>query len=148
MTALETKKNQINCYYCSGRYFSQQLEAFLESTEKDILLIDIAKTMPSDTLWHDMASQLDKSLGGFIDVNQLDNFDKNGNYSEESWVKILAKNPKSLIGAILIEGDRIAHVENYMEALTFFDVDSAGLEKTMHTKAPTTTTQTEDDSFI
>ena len=62
---IENKKGLINCIYASGTQFSAQLEALLEATKKDVHAIDISKTMPSDTLWHDIAEKLDTSLKSF-----------------------------------------------------------------------------------
>ncbi|MFD1061823.1 arsenate reductase family protein [Winogradskyella litorisediminis] len=141
-------KNQINCYYVGGTSFSNQLEAFLKSSEKDVMLYDVSKTMPSDTQWHEIAERLDVSLKSIMDTEKIDDFNSDTSYSEEDLVKILAQNPEVLKGAILIEGDKTMHTTDYTKALHFFGVDSAGLEKTFHTEKPTTKSQTEDDSFI
>ena len=144
----KTKNNLINCYYCSGTKFSEQLEAFLESSDKDTLPIDISKSMPTDTQWHDMAKRLNISLKELIIKTEVSEINDCDDYSEESLVKIINKNPKALHGAIVMEEDRILHITRYTELLEFYDVDSAGLEKTFHTEDPTTQSQTDDDNFV
>lgn len=145
---IENKKGLIKCIYASGTQFSAQLEALLEATKKDVHAIDICKTMPSDTIWHDIAEKLDTSLKSFIDLQQIEDFDETSDYSEESLVKILAQYPKAMIGAVVMEDKTVIHIERYTELLNFFNVDSAGLEKTMHTESPTTKRQTKNEQFI
>ncbi|MBV7268121.1 hypothetical protein [Winogradskyella luteola] len=146
--ATNTKHNLINCYYAGGSEFGDQLEAFLEASDKNTLPIDITKSMPSDTQWHDMAKRLGVSLKSFLNTERVDEFYEKDSYSEESLVKIINKNPKAFIGAIVMEGDRIAHITRYTELLEFYDVDSAGLEKTFHHQEATTKSQTKDDDFV
>ncbi|WGD34529.1 hypothetical protein [Olleya sp. YS] len=148
MNSISTSNNQIQCFYSSGTPFSDKLEAFLKSTKKDTLAIDITKTMPSDTMWHDIADKLNTSLKDLIALDDIQETDDSTSFSEESLVKILAKNPKALKGAIIIENDTIAHITNYTEVLKFYDVDSAGLEKTFHTDQPVSKSQTDDDTFV
>ncbi|NNE31217.1 MAG: hypothetical protein HKN40_02485 [Winogradskyella sp.] len=143
-----TDDRLINCIYVGGNKFGDQLEAFLKASDKNILAIDISKTMPTDTQWHDIAKELNISLKALIDTKKIDGFNSDTNYSEEGLVKILAQNPDALDGAIIMEGDRIAHVKQYTDVLKFYDVDSAGLEKTFHTEDPTTSSTTEKDNFI
>lgn len=145
---INTVKNQINCYYVANTSFGKQIEAFLKASEKSVLLTDITKTMPSDTQWHEMAERLNTSLKSFMDTKKIENFNEDTSYSEEDLVKILAQNPETLRGAILIEGEKTLHTTDYTKALRFFGVDSAGLEKTLHTKKPTTKSKTEGDTFI
>lgn len=47
-----------------------------------------------------------------------------------------------------MEDKTVIHIERYTELLNFFNVDSAGLEKTMHTESPTTKRQTKNEQFI
>lgn len=143
-----TKKNQINCIYVSGYKFSDQLLAFLQSTSKAVFAVDISKTMPSDTQWHDIAIRLNVSLKSFINTEVIENFKKGASHSEEGWVKILANNPKAFKGAIIMEDERIAHITQYTQLLEFYNVDSAGLKKKFGTEPPLTQRQTDKDSFI
>ncbi|APY07094.1 hypothetical protein BWZ20_01705 [Winogradskyella sp. J14-2] len=145
---IDNKKGLINCIYAGGTQFSAQIEAILKAAKKDTHGIDITKTMPSDTLWHDMAKRLNTSLRTFINIPKIEGYNADANYSEESLVKILAKHPKAMIGTIVMEGETIMHITRYTELLNFFNVDSAGLEKTMHTQSPTTKRQTENESFV
>ncbi|GAB4164163.1 MAG: hypothetical protein Tsb0033_25250 [Winogradskyella sp.] len=145
---IKNEKGLINCIYAGGTQFSAQLEAILKATEKSVHIINIKKTMPSDTIWHDIATRLDTTLKTFIDHSRIKDFNNKADYSEESLVKILAQYPEALIGAIVMENDHIEHITRYTELLKFFNVDSSGLEKTMHSNPPTIERQTSDERFI
>ena len=148
ITATNTNNRHNHLIYYRNNPFGKKLHAFLEALNKDMLIIDVAQTMPSDTQWHDIAKELNVSLKAFIDIQKVDAFNEDSNYSEEDLVKILAQNPSALKGAILMEGDRIAHITQYTEILKFYNVDSAGLEKTLHTQKPITSSKTKGDNFI
>ncbi|WP_138433990.1 hypothetical protein [Winogradskyella algicola] len=145
---IDNKEGLINCIYAGSTQFSAQIEAILKAAKKDTHAIDITKTMPSDTIWHDIAKRLNTSLRSFVDIQQVEGYDADANYSEEGLVKILAQHPEAMIGTIVMEGEDIKHIKRHTELLEFFNVDSAGLEKTMHTEPPTTKRQTEDENFI
>lgn len=142
-----TTSGQITCIYSSSNTNNKKLMAYLSASKKRIFTIDIDKTMLTDTQWHDIAHKLGISLEEIMHVNTIKEFNK-GKYSEEGLVKILANNPEALKGAILLEGDRILHVTLYTEVLKFFNVDSAGLDKTMYTEDPVITSKTKDENFI
>jgi arsenate reductase-like glutaredoxin family protein len=144
----QTIQNQITCIYASGSKFSDQIQAFLASADKATLKIDKCKTMPSDTQWHDIAERLEISLKSLIDTQKLKLFDQTSDFDEESLVKILANHPEALKGAIVMEGERISHILRYTQLLEFYNVDSAGLTKTMHSEEPVTQRQTDGERFL
>lgn len=143
-----TDKKQINCIYAGGTSFSNQLEAYLKSANKDILSTDITKSNLAGSQWAEILEQLEMPTASLIDLNALDGIDDASNFDVKDTIKILNKNPKAFKGAILIHDERLKHTTNYTEALKFFDVDSAGLNKTMHTDEPVTKSQTKGDPFI
>ncbi|SHH60618.1 hypothetical protein [Winogradskyella jejuensis] len=145
---INTEKQQITCIYASGTKFGKQLKALAEATKKAVFFKDIKESMPSDTQWHDIAVRLNISLNDLIDKSKIDDLDRNTDFEEDDLVKILAKYPDALIGAILLEDNRIEHITQYTSILKFFNVDSAGLEKTLHFEDPTIESQTNNDTFL
>jgi arsenate reductase-like glutaredoxin family protein len=145
---MKVKKDQITCIFASNSDLGQKLKAFLSSSNRKNLMIDICKTMPSDTQWHDISIRLNKSLGELMDLSRINPIENTQDFSEESWVKILANNPKTLIGAIIIEDGTVMHITNYTEILKFYNVDSAGLTKKQQGEKPLTKRQSDNDRFI
>jgi len=143
-----TNKDQINCIYAGGTSFSKQLEAFLKSSKKEILSTDITKSNLSGSQWAEILEQLETPTADLIDLENIEGIDDDSNFSIKDTIKIINKNPEALKGAILIHGESLKHTTNYTEALQFFDVDSAGLEKTMHTDDSVTKSQSNGDTFV
>ncbi|TCK69297.1 hypothetical protein DFQ05_0818 [Winogradskyella wandonensis] len=145
---INTEKQQITCIYASGTKFGKQLKALAEATKKAVFFNDIKESMPSDTQWHDIVNRLKLSLNDLIDKSKIEDLDENTNFKEEDLVKILAKYPDALVGAILLEDNHIEHITQYTSLLKFFNVDSAGLEKTLHFEDPVTESQTKNETFL
>ena len=146
MTSTDIK--QINCIYAGGTSFSKQLEAYLKSAKKDIFSTDITKSNLAGSQWAEILEKLDTPTADLIDFEALEGIDDTSNFDITDTIKIINKNPKAFKGAILIHDERLKHTTNYTEALKFFDVDSAGLHKTMRTDEPVTKSQTKGDSFV
>ena len=145
---MKIETNHITCIYASSADLGQKLKAFLISSHRKTLIIDICKTMPSDTQWHDISLRLNQSLGELIDTSKVKNIGNTEDFSEESWVKILAKNPKALKGAIIMGDGSVKNITNYTKLLKFYNVDSAGLSKKQQGEPPFTKRQSDQDRFI
>lgn len=63
-------------------------------------------------------------------------------------MKILQNNDQVLSHPIAINGKSTKQIANATDVLQFFGVDSAGLEKTMHTEDPTIKSTTNNEDFI
>jgi hypothetical protein len=143
-----TDKKQINCIYAGGSSFSNQLEAVLKSTKKDVLTLDITKSKLANSQWAEILDKLETPMSILIDHTAIDTKNDTADYKINDIIKILNNNPEALVGAILIKEDQLEHITSYNDVLKFYGVDSAGLEKTMHTEDPVTKSQTKDESFI
>jgi hypothetical protein len=143
-----TNPKQINCIYAGGTQLGNQVEAVLTASKKDILLLDITKTSFGDAQWAEIIDRLETPMDILIDTNVIENNKGNADYDINDIIKVLKHNPKALKGALIIKDERLEHVTTYSDVLKFFGVDSAGLEKTLHTDAPITKSQTNNESFI
>ena len=143
-----TDKKQINCIYAGGSSFSNQLEAVLKSTKSNVLTLDITKSGLANSQWAEILDKLETPMSVVIDNTAIDTKNDTADYEINDIIKILNKNPKALKGAILIKDDQLKHITSYNDVLKFYGVDSAGLEKTMHTEDPVTKSQTKGESFI
>ena len=148
MGTISRDKNQINCIYASESDFGKQLGGYLESSKKDILIIDLKQTMPSATHWQELIEALNTNPKKLLDHTHIKNFKENSSFSLDDYVKIIEHNPKAFLGAIIINGDKTEHIKSVTKVLEYFDVDSAGIKKTLHTKDSTTSKTTHKDKFI
>ena len=148
MGVLSRDKKQVNLIYAGSSQTGKKLKAYLESFKKAALATDIEKSMPSKTQWAEFAKELDVSIKTFIDEKAIDQIDDYSEYSETDWIKVIEQNPSSLKGALVVNGDRTEHIIGTTELFKYFDVDSAGLDKTFHNENPTTKKTTNKDNFI
>ncbi|MGJ8550294.1 arsenate reductase family protein [Winogradskyella wichelsiae] len=148
MGVISRDKKQINCVYASDSDFGKQLEGYLESSGKDILMVNITNTMPTPTQWQELAKELNVGIEDLLDLSKVDGVRKTSNFDANDYVTILDKNPKILKGAIIINGDKTKHITNVTEVLEYFNIDSAGIEKRLHTDEPDINKSTENENFV
>ena len=148
MGVISRDKNQINCIYASISDFGKQIPGYLKSSDKDILLKDISKTMPSTTQWHELIENASIDAKDIVDFSQVENISEQSDLDQSGYVSVIENNPKALSGAFIVNGDKTSYMKTVTEVLKHFDVDSAGLEKTFHTEDPTISKTTDDDKFV
>ena len=132
MGVISRDKNQINCIYANDSDFGKQLEGYLEASGKEILMINLNKTMLTPTQWQDLATDLNVGIEQFLELSKVENVDKTSTFSANDYVTILENNPKIFKGAIVMNGDKTAHITSVTEVLEYFDIDSAGIEEKSH----------------
>ncbi len=140
-------KEHIICLHSTKDDFVKKVLAVLQATKKSYVTIDIQKTMPTNTQWHYITTHLGCKLSDLMKSSFLEDLG-NETYSEEGFMKIFDKNPQALEGVIIVEGDNIEHIKEYTKILKFFNVDSAGLNKTFYTEEPLLSRSTQKDRFI
>lgn len=148
MGVISRDKDQINCIYASDSDFGKQLEGYLKSSDKDILMVNLVKTMPTPTQWQELARELNAPLSQFLDLTQVENADKESDFDANDYVTVLENNPKAFRGAIIINGPKTEHITTVTEVLDYFKVDSAGISKRVHTEKPDIDKSTSNDSFV
>ncbi|MBF8150653.1 hypothetical protein ITJ86_12140 [Winogradskyella sp. F6397] len=132
MGVISRDKNQINCIYANDSDFGKQLEGYLEASGKEILMINLNKTMLTPTQWQDLATDLNVGIEQFLELSKVENVDKTSTFSANDYVTILENNPEIFKGAIVMNGDKTAHITSVTEVLEYFDIDSAGIEEKSH----------------
>lgn len=148
MGVISRKNNQINCVYASNTDFGKQLEGYLKASDKDILMINITETMPTPTQWQELSRELSKPIEELLDLSQVENIEKSSDFDTNDYVTVLENNPKALKGAIIINGSKTEHISTVTKVLNYFNVDSAGIEKNMHSEKPDIDKSTENNNFI
>jgi len=126
-------KKQITLYYSSENSIGKQLNAYIASSGKEHLTIDISKTNVTGTQWAELAEGLGKNLSGLVHKDHPDfkNVYKEDtvDLDDDGWLKILDKNPKFLKNAIIIKGEDYIELTSSSDYKQYMDPDSAGIEK-------------------
>ncbi|WP_157809628.1 arsenate reductase family protein [Ulvibacter sp. MAR_2010_11] len=147
MGIIARDKNQLTFIYSSNTRVGTHALSYLQGSSDKILAIDISKTKVSDTQWVEIAELLSKKVADLVDIREIDVSDTSS-FGTNDWIKILQKNDRALSKPIVINGDKTRQIDNPTEVLEFFQVESAGLKKTMHTDTPTIESTTQDEKFI
>ncbi|NND87765.1 MAG: hypothetical protein HKM28_00800 [Flavobacteriaceae bacterium] len=147
MGVISRDDKQFTLIYSQNTRVGKHTLAYLQGIREKLLAIDISKTKVSDTQWAEIAEAMNVEVGDLIDKRNIDvkNTDE---YGTDDWLKILQHDDSVLAHPIAISGKRTKQISNASEVLTFFGVDSAGIEKTMHTDPPAITKTTENDDFV
>tara|TARA_R110000765_G_scaffold31841_6_gene74250 strand:+ start:2599 stop:3009 length:411 start_codon:yes stop_codon:yes gene_type:complete len=133
MGVIAMDKKQITLYYSSENSIGKQLNAYVESSGKDNLTIDISKTNVTGTQWAELADGLGKKISELVNTEHPDFKDVYGedtiDLDDDGWLKILNKYPSFLKNAIVIKGEEYIELTSASDFKQYIDPDSAGIEK-------------------
>jgi arsenate reductase-like glutaredoxin family protein len=147
MGVIARDKNQLTLIYSSNTRVGTHTLSYLTGIDEKLLPIDIAKTKVTGTQWAEIADMLGCKIGDLVDKRVVKVEDTSG-FTSEDWIKILQNDNEVLTQPIAINGDKIKQIANPPEVLNFFGVESAGIEKTMHTDKPNIDNTTNGENFI
>ncbi len=149
MSVLSSNDRQLTLIYNSRSSLGKQTLGYVQSSGEKVQTIDISKTKLGDTVWVSIAEALEKPLGDLFakELPEVPNVDTS-DFETGDWLKLLNNNPALLQHPIAINGKKYMQVKTPSEVLKFFQVDSAGLEKTKAGQSPTTRNQAEGDKFV
>ncbi|WP_424003799.1 arsenate reductase family protein [Maribacter sp. IgM3_T14_3] len=133
MGVIAMDKKQITLYYSSENSIGKQLNAYVESSGKDHLTIDISKTNVTGTQWAELADGLGKNISDLVNTEHADfkkiYGDDTIDLDDDGWLKILNKNPVLLKNAIVIKGEKFIELTSASDFKQYMDPDSAGVDK-------------------
>jgi arsenate reductase-like glutaredoxin family protein len=133
MGVIAMDKKQITLYYSSENSLGKQIHAYVESSEKKHLAIDISKTNVTGTQWAELAGGLNKHISELISTDHPDfkakYNDENPDLDDNDWLKILNKNPSLLKYPIIVIGEEFIELKSASDFKHYMEPDSAGLEK-------------------
>jgi len=125
MGTIATDNREINLYYNAETNKGMQTLAYLESSEKKVLAIDLSKTKVTGTQWTELAERLGKPIKELINTEHPDFINEYGKthklQSNEDWLKVLENNPKVVTQPILVHGDRAIQIDTPSEVLSFLE---------------------------
>ena len=135
MGVISTDNNELKLFYHSENSLGKQTLAYVETTEKKLLAIDISKTKVTGTQWKDLASHLGLRVDQLINKEHPDyaqHYDEKADLSEEDWLKILDKMPSVLTYPIAIIGNKYVQLKSPADFVQFIEPDSKGIDNVEH----------------
>jgi len=147
MSILARDKRQLTYIYSSSSQLGKKVLGYVHATKKHVEVIDIAKEKISQTVWVEIAEELDSSFEDIFDTHSI-SMAKKEDYDANDWLKLIENNPELLQKPIAINNKSSKLITSRSEILEFFGVDSAGLEKGFNHESPTTSSTTKNEKFI
>lgn len=131
MGIIAMDKRQITLYYSSENSIGKQIHAYVQSSEKKNLAVDISKTNVTGTQWAELASGLNKEIKDLVAQDHPDFLntygEKDQDLDENDWLKILNKEPHLLKHPIAVDGEDFIELESAASFKKFIAPDSSGL---------------------
>ena len=133
MGVIAMDNKQITLYYSSENSLGKQVNAYVESSKKEHLTIDISKTNVTGTQWAELADGLGKNISDLINTDHPDFKTAYGQESasldNDDWLKVLNVNPSFLKHPIVINGTEFIELKSASDFKQYMEPDSAGLKK-------------------
>lgn len=108
MGTIAENERQLTLYYNSKSDLGKKSYAYLQTTDKEFLGIDVTKTKVTGTEWAEIADGLGVPISDLVNVESPEFIeiygDSHPDMSPEDWIKILQKEPQLLKYPIALDG--------------------------------------------
>jgi arsenate reductase-like glutaredoxin family protein len=125
MGVISKNEHQIKFYYSSASSIGKQALAYVQSSERKVLTIDVLKTDVTGTQWTEIASGLGKKVKELIDLGHPDFINQYGDKvdipDEHDWLKILEGMPSALQCPIIVNGNFYLQIVQPSDVKKFLD---------------------------
>ncbi|MGB5981698.1 MAG: hypothetical protein WBG46_06105 [Nonlabens sp.] len=129
--SLATDQRQLVLIYNSDIKNHREIFAYAQSSDKEMLGIDISKTQVASTVWTEIADLLEIRVLDLVKTDHSTFITKYGKDHEVTCngaIQFLQKDPSMLIYPIAIKGDTAKEVELYGHMQDFFGTDTAAVD--------------------
>lgn len=127
MGVIATNSREIKLFYNAETNKGMQTLAYLKSSKKKILDVDLSKTKVTGTQWTELAKLLGKPIKDLINTEHPDFINKYGKnpdlQDDEDWLKVMENNPKVVTQPILVNGDQAVQIDTPSEVMRFLEDD-------------------------
>jgi len=125
MGVIATNNREVKLFYNAETNKGMQTLAYLKSSKKKVLDIDLSKTKVTGTQWTELAKLLGKPIKDLINTEHPDFMNKYGKnpdlYDDEDWLKVMENNPKVVTQPILVNGDQAVQIDTPSEVMQFLE---------------------------
>ena len=123
MGVIAKNHRQIVLYYNSDTLLGRQTYAYVKSSRKKLLAIDLSRAKVTATQWVEIADSLNLKVSELINTGHPDFIKNYGIESlvmvEHDWLKLLEKQPEVLSYPIVINGTQFLQIRNPSDFVKF-----------------------------
>ena len=128
MSVLAKNERQLTVYYDSKSELGKKVRAHAESSNLKVLPVDLLKSNLTGTEWTELAEMLGVTVDKLINQNHPIFKELYGDdpvdFDENSAIKVLTKNPETLVFPIGVRGNRAIQVKHSNDLKDLFDTDT------------------------
>lgn len=132
MGIIATDKNEIKLYYSSQTSIGKQTYAYVVSSEKKVLGIDVSKTKVPGSHWAEIADGLNIEIQKLINTEHPDFIkqygDKKIDLDQHDWLRILEIHPETLAFPIVLMGGKFVAIHTPSDFVKYMDPDTKNQE--------------------
>lgn len=125
MGMISTHKDEIKLYYSSENAIGKQTYAYVSSSHKKVLGIDISKTKVPGSHWAEIAAGLNIEIQKLINREHPDFIkhygDKKIDLDQHDWLRILENHPETLAAPIAIIGAEFIAIHSPSDIVKYLD---------------------------
>ena len=128
MSVLAKNHRQLTVYYDSKSELGKKVRAHAESSKLKVLPVDLLQSNLTGTEWAEVAELLGVTVDQLIDqdhpIFKEIYGEKHVGLDENDAIKVLEKNPETLVFPIGIRGNRAIQVKQSNDLKSLFDTDT------------------------
>ncbi|QLE02602.1 hypothetical protein HX109_13930 [Galbibacter sp. BG1] len=131
MSILATDDKQITLIFDPSTKLGRECQAYAVSSEAKVLAIDLTKTKVADTEWVEIADRLGKTVPELIAKDHpafTNQFGEDVELDSTDALKVLNKNPETLVYPIAIRGDKAVMAHTFSDVLKLIKPDSSDVK--------------------
>jgi arsenate reductase-like glutaredoxin family protein len=132
MGIIANNDNEIRIYYSSETSIGKQAYAYVVSSEKKVLGIDVSKTKVPGSHWAEMAEALNMGIEKLINREHPDFIkhygNKNIDLDQHDWLRILENHPETLAFPIVIMGKKVIKIKTPSDFVKYMESDTRHIE--------------------
>jgi len=125
MGVIATNNREIKLFYNAETNKGMQTLAYLKSSKKKVLDVNLDKVKVTATQWAEIAKLLEKPIKELINTEHPDfinNYGKNPELQrDDDWLKVMENNPKVVTQPILVNGDKAVQIDTPSEVMVFLE---------------------------
>ncbi|MCM5663309.1 arsenate reductase family protein [Galbibacter mesophilus] len=131
MSILATNDRQITFIFNPSTKLGRECQAYVASSDAKILAIDLTKTKIADTEWVEIAERLGRTVPELIPTDHpafTNTYGENVKLDDDDALKVLNKNPETLVYPIAIRGEKAVMAHSFSDILKLIKPDSSDVK--------------------
>lgn len=125
MGVIATDKREIKLFYNAETNKGMQTLAYLKSSNKKVLDVNLKEVKVTATQWAELAKLVGKPIKELINTEHPEFTNEYGEnpdlHSDDDWLKVLENSPQVVTQPILVNDERAVQIDTPSEVMVFLE---------------------------